>query len=132
MRLAEPIETTGMFWLPEQPDTQLSGVLKISESSEITVDLAGAFGNPLVTPRRFDVSDDAEQRRRLSVRSETHSWHPTKRRAHNFRSVSLARIRASLFRAGYLRQLSFAELAFVGAPFTAKKRRRCSQNLAFP
>ena len=56
MRLAEPIEATGMFWLPEQPDTQLSGVLKISESSEITVDLAGAFGNPLVTPRRFDVS----------------------------------------------------------------------------
>ena len=56
MRLAEPIETTGVFWLPGQPDTQLSGVLKISESGEITVDLAGVFGDPLVTPRRFGVS----------------------------------------------------------------------------
>ena len=53
MRLAEPIETTGMFWLPGKPDTQLSGVLKISDSSEITVELAGMFGNPLVTPERL-------------------------------------------------------------------------------
>ena len=56
MRLAKPIETTGLFWLPEQPDTKLSGVLKISELGEITVDLAGMFGDPLVTPRRLGVS----------------------------------------------------------------------------
>ena len=65
MRLAEPIETTGIFWLPGNPDTQLTGVLKISDSSEITVELAGMFGNPLVTPRRFGVpstsnGDDTE------------------------------------------------------------------------
>ncbi len=56
MRLAEPIETTGLFWLPEQPDTKLSGVLKISESGEITVDLAGEFGDPFVKPRRLGIS----------------------------------------------------------------------------
>ena len=49
MRLSEPIEATGLFWWPEQPDSRLSGVLKISESSEITVELAGIVGNPLAT-----------------------------------------------------------------------------------
>ena len=53
MRLAEPLEVSGLFWLPGQADTQLAGVLKISELGEITVDLAGTFGSPLVTPRRF-------------------------------------------------------------------------------
>ena len=47
MRLVEPIVTTGFFWLPEDPDTRLPGVLRVSESSEITVELAGVFGNPL-------------------------------------------------------------------------------------
>ena len=46
MRLTEPIETTGEFWLPEDPDTQLSGILRISETGEITVELAGMFGEP--------------------------------------------------------------------------------------
>ena len=52
MRLREPIETKGLFWPPGKPDTQLPGVLKISESGEVTVDLTGTFGNPLVTPDR--------------------------------------------------------------------------------
>ena len=46
MRLTEPIETTGEFWLPEDPDTRLSGILRISETGEITVELAGMFGEP--------------------------------------------------------------------------------------
>ena len=53
MRLAESIETTGIFWLPERPDARLSGVLKVSESGEVTVDLTGTFGNPLVAPDRL-------------------------------------------------------------------------------
>ena len=53
MRLAEPIEMMGMFWLPEEPHEKSSGTLKISEKGEITVDLAGAFGQPLVTPEVF-------------------------------------------------------------------------------
>ena len=61
MRISEPIETTGVFWLPGQPGTRLSGVLKISESSEITVELAGMFGNPFVTPRTFGVAVTPEE-----------------------------------------------------------------------
>ena len=44
MRLTEPIETTGEFWLPEDPDTRLSGILRISETGEITAEFAGMFG----------------------------------------------------------------------------------------
>lgn len=58
MRLTETIETPGMFWLPEHPDDRLSGVLKISESGEVTVDLAGLFGDPLVMPERFRSIDN--------------------------------------------------------------------------
>ena len=49
MRLAKPIETIGVFWLPERPDATSTGILKISESSKITVDLAGFGDNPLVS-----------------------------------------------------------------------------------
>lgn len=41
------METTGFFWLPEDQETRLPGVLSISEGSAITVQLAGVFGNPL-------------------------------------------------------------------------------------
>ena len=50
MRLAKSIETKGLFWLPGKPDTQLSGVLSISELAEVTVELTGTFHNPFVSP----------------------------------------------------------------------------------
>ena len=49
MRLSEPRETSGSFWLPDEPNERLSGRLKISESSEITVELSGTFGDPFDT-----------------------------------------------------------------------------------
>ena len=49
MRPSEPIETTGFFWLPDERKDQLSGLLKISEASEITAELSGTFGDPLAT-----------------------------------------------------------------------------------
>lgn len=52
MRLTETIETTGAFWMPDRPDSQLSGVLKISESCEITLELAGIFEDPLATKEK--------------------------------------------------------------------------------
>ena len=70
MRLAEPIETTGMFWLPEAPETCLPGVLRISETSGITVELAGVIENtPSVlsnvgapaTARSGDADSDLER-----------------------------------------------------------------------
>ena len=39
--------------MPQQPDTRLSGILKISDSCEITVELAGMLDDPLVTPKGF-------------------------------------------------------------------------------
>ena len=56
MRLIDAIETTGSFWLTEDPDARLPGILRISESGEITVELTGVVGNPLVTPRSFGAS----------------------------------------------------------------------------
>ena len=46
MRIDEPIETKGYFWLQEEPDHRLPGVLKISESSVISVELAGLLNRP--------------------------------------------------------------------------------------
>ena len=46
MRLSEPIETSGRFWLLEEPGDWLPGLLKISESGEIRVELSGIFGDP--------------------------------------------------------------------------------------
>ena len=43
MRLSEPIETSGAFWLPEEPDTEFSGVLRISEAGSITLEIQGGF-----------------------------------------------------------------------------------------
>ena len=53
MRLSEPIETSGYFWLPSAPDQRLGGILRVSETGKTTVDVFGAFGGPaelLVNP----------------------------------------------------------------------------------
>lgn len=65
MRLAEPIEVAGVFWLPEKPDARLTGFLKISESSEVTVELSGMFGDPLVSPRRIGWKDGVAEPARI-------------------------------------------------------------------
>ena len=46
MRIAEPIETHGYFWLPDEPDHRLSGTLRISENGETSLELFGAFDSP--------------------------------------------------------------------------------------
>ena len=43
MRILEPIETYGYFWLPDQSDNQLSGILKISETGESSLEIFGSF-----------------------------------------------------------------------------------------
>ena len=45
MRLSEPIEKQGFFWLPDDDKNQVPGVLRISESGEITLELS-YFGEP--------------------------------------------------------------------------------------
>ena len=39
MRLSEPMERSGLFWLPERPEDQLQGDLRISESGEVTLEV---------------------------------------------------------------------------------------------
>ena len=43
MRLPESIETHGYFWLAEKPDNRLTGVLRISERGEASLEMFGAF-----------------------------------------------------------------------------------------
>ena len=54
MRLDEPIEASGSFWQPEEPDAQFSGVLRITESGRATLELRGAIFNvPAGDAHRF-------------------------------------------------------------------------------
>ena len=46
MQLPESIETYGYFWLAEKPDNRLTGVLRISEQGEGSLELFGAFDSP--------------------------------------------------------------------------------------
>ena len=45
MRLSEPIEKQGFFWLPDDAENKLPGILRISDSGEITLELS-YFGEP--------------------------------------------------------------------------------------
>ncbi|MCY4365517.1 MAG: hypothetical protein OXE17_04750 [Chloroflexi bacterium] len=45
MRIAEPIETRGFFWIPNKPEEELPGLLRISETGRVTVELSGHFGD---------------------------------------------------------------------------------------
>ena len=42
-RLPESIETYGYFWLAEKPDNRLTGVLRISEKGDSSLEMFGAF-----------------------------------------------------------------------------------------
>ena len=43
MRLDEPIDSTGEFWLPGSADDKVPGTLRIAQNGEVTLELAGAF-----------------------------------------------------------------------------------------
>ena len=111
MRLAEPIETTGVFWLPRRPDAQLPGTLRISESGEVTVALTGIIDNPLVTPRKVmpDKGGGARDSERIvgtvrdggSVTLDRCLWQTT--------SLS--------FSSGLSASTIYAEIAFLGAEY---------------
>ena len=46
MQLPESIETHGYFWLAEKPDNRLTGILRISERGEPSLEIFGAFDSP--------------------------------------------------------------------------------------
>lgn len=43
MRLSEPTEKHGFFWLPEDAKNQVPGILRISESGEITLEISYVY-----------------------------------------------------------------------------------------
>ena len=46
MQLPESIETYGYFWPAEKPDNRLTGILRISEKGDASLELFGAFDSP--------------------------------------------------------------------------------------
>ncbi len=50
MQLPESIETYGYFWLAEKPADRLTGVLRISERGEPSLEIFGAFDSPYSGP----------------------------------------------------------------------------------
>ena len=46
MRIQEPIEEYGYFWLAAEPDNKLSGILSISEKGDASLEIFGAIGSP--------------------------------------------------------------------------------------
>ena len=55
MRIAEPIDTSGFFWLPGDPQTLSPGVLRISQLGDVTLELMRPFGDPVSGDPRTDV-----------------------------------------------------------------------------
>ena len=58
MRLPGPSETRGSFWLPHSPDEQIQGVLSISTSGTVTLELSGILGGALSALERGGVMID--------------------------------------------------------------------------
>ena len=128
MTLDVPIETTGFFWLPEEPEDRLSGHLKISESGEITVELSGTFGGPLVALREMGISvtppiDDAlpSLERMVGildngtpVTMDGCFWQTLSLELSSELSRSIAHVDFALIGAGYgeQEQVSFSEVSF--------------------
>jgi hypothetical protein len=57
MRLSEPIDLSGYFWLPGKPEQRLPGALYVSETGETTLEVIGVFGENVaaLTDSTFDL-----------------------------------------------------------------------------
>ena len=45
MRLPEPMEKAGYFWLPDKSEKKLPGTLRITDTGEITLEVLGTFSD---------------------------------------------------------------------------------------
>ncbi len=45
MRVSEPLDVQGFFWLPEKPDDEIPGRLAVSGSGDVSLRLQGMFGD---------------------------------------------------------------------------------------
>ena len=62
MRISEPIEKHGFFWLPDDAENQVPGVLRISESGDITLEVSYLydFRRPALHKRRLGYPEESE------------------------------------------------------------------------
>lgn len=118
MKVSEPIETRGQFWLPDDPDHKLHGDLSVSESGAIRVDMVGLFGESIPNAKiilgglttEFDrVLGEVE--RGGSVTLENCLYQPSK--------LSLS--------GGLSSSTLLADLAFIGARFDSKEEMKFSE-----
>ena len=49
MRFSEPIEKSGFFWLPEDAENKVPGILRISELGEVTLKISYIYDLSLRT-----------------------------------------------------------------------------------
>lgn len=45
MRVSEPLDVQGLFWLPEKPDDEIPGRLTVTGSGDVSLRLQGMFGD---------------------------------------------------------------------------------------
>lgn len=69
MRLSNTFEAIGVFWLPEAPTHQVPGVLRVSDTADISLDIGGSFRNPDARSPTLDpgsgLTPEAQQRLRI-------------------------------------------------------------------
>lgn len=118
MKVSNPIETRGQFWLPDDPDHKLHGDLSVSESGAIRVDMVGLFGESIPNAKimlgglttEFDrVLGEVE--RGGSVTLENCLYQPSK--------LGLS--------GGLSSSTLLADLAFIGARFDSKEEMKFSE-----
>ncbi len=56
MRLHEPLEQPGFFWLPDQDDEKVAGSLRVEQSGRVTLDLFGALTTDTSDPLRTSLN----------------------------------------------------------------------------
>ena len=66
MRLDEPVDSTGEFWLPGSADDKVPGTLRIAQNGEVTLELSGALSGPAASfrqrrPGRYQLGGRTEE-----------------------------------------------------------------------
>jgi len=117
MQLYEPINTLGLFWLPEDPDNKLPGNLVISETGEIRVEVIGLFSDA-ITALKSQIGGFASETDRILGMVEEGGRVTLKDCLYQPRRLSLA--------GGLSGSTIIAQLAFIGAHFDVQ------EELTFP
>ena len=123
MRLPEPIEARGFFWLPGEPDNEVPGLLRISDSGEIELEALGLFRDfrAVMEDRCMEVETPQEYDRPSLTRIVGI--------IEKGRSVTLdgCKPRHEQFGSGPSKSLIHADLAFIGRQYEAAEELKFSK-----